>query len=180
MKVLKKIGFVLLVLIALFFITAAFVKKDFSVTKNTTVDKPKSEVFAYIKMLENQDEYSVWQQMDPNMKKSSKGTDGTVGYISSWVSNHEDVGSGEQEIMKIDEGNRMDVMLRFKEPWESEASAYFTTEDDNGKTKVTWGFNGSMPYPWNIMLLFMDMEERVGNDLQTGLDNLKKELESRE
>lgn len=37
--------------------------------------------------------------------------------------------------------------------------------------------DSSMPYPFNLMLLFMDMEEMIGNDLQTGLENLKLVLE---
>ena len=45
------------------------------------------------------------------------------------------------------------------------------------ETTVSWGFNGKMKYPMNLMLLFMDMEEMLGNDLQTGLENLKNVLE---
>ena len=53
-----------------------------------------------------------------------------------------------------------------------------STESVNANTtKVVWGFEGHMDYPSNIMLLFMDMEEMLGGDLQTGLDNLKKNLE---
>jgi hypothetical protein len=53
-----------------------------------------------------------------------------------------------------------------------------TTESmSDSSTKVKWGFNGSMAYPMNLMLLFMDMEEMLGNDLQQGLDNLKAVLE---
>jgi hypothetical protein len=34
-----------------------------------------------------------------------------------------------------------------------------------------------MPYPMNLMLLFMDMDGMLGKDLQQGLDNLKGVLE---
>jgi hypothetical protein len=36
--------------------------------------------------------------MDPDMKKTYRGTDGTVGFVSEWESNKKDVGTGEQEI----------------------------------------------------------------------------------
>jgi hypothetical protein len=34
-----------------------------------------------------------------------------------------------------------------------------------------------MNYTMNLMLLFMNMEKMVGNDLSTGLNNLKQVLE---
>jgi hypothetical protein len=34
-----------------------------------------------------------------------------------------------------------------------------------------------MPYPFNLMGLFMDMEETLGQDLEKGLKNLKRVLE---
>jgi hypothetical protein len=34
-----------------------------------------------------------------------------------------------------------------------------------------------MPYPMNIMLPFMNMEEMLGGDLENGLKNLKNILE---
>jgi len=34
-----------------------------------------------------------------------------------------------------------------------------------------------MKYPMNLMFLFMDFDKMLGDDLQTGLDNLKTVLE---
>jgi len=45
------------------------------------------------------------------------------------------------------------------------------------QTKVKWGFNGKMPYPMNLMLLVMNMDKMLGDQLQTGLNNLKTILE---
>ena len=116
--------------------------------------------------------------MDPAMQKSYRGTDGTVGFVSAWKSDKKDVGSGEQEIKKITEGERLDYELRFKEPWESTSNAYMTTNAvDSSKTKVAWGFEGKMPYPTNLMSLFMDMDGMIGKDLATGLSNLKVLME---
>ena len=115
---------------------------------------------------------------DPNMKKSYSGTDGTVGFISSWESTDENVGVGEQEILKITEGERMDVKLRFKVPFEAEDDAYMITENvDGSSTKVKWGFYGAFPYPMNIFNLIMDMDKQIGGDLEMGLRNLKTVME---
>lgn len=178
MKILKRIVLTLVVIVALALIVAAFMKKDYSVKREVVINKPKQEVFNYIKFLKNQDHYSVWAKMDPNMKKSYKGTDGEVGFISAWDSKKDDVGKGEQEIRKIVEGKRIDVELRFKKPFEATEKGYMTTDAaGENSTKVTWGFDGHMDWPMNIMFLFMDMEAMIGKDLQNGLNNLKKKLE---
>lgn len=178
MKALKYILGFIAGIILLILIVAAVSPKDYAVEREITVNKPVTEVFNYVKYLKNQDNYSVWATMDPNMKKTFTGTDGTVGFVSAWESDNDEVGKGEQEIMKIDEGNRIDFELRFIEPFEATDNAYMITKAIAPTiTKVKWGFSGSMDYPMNIMLLFMDMEGILGADLQKGLENLKKELE---
>tara|TARA_R100000935_G_C2797148_1_gene148707 strand:- start:315 stop:848 length:534 start_codon:yes stop_codon:yes gene_type:complete len=175
----KKILIILLVLIAIPLVVALFLPKDYSVEREIIINKPKQEVFEYVKYLKNQDNYSKWASMDPNMKKTYKGTDGTVGFVSAWESENDDVGSGEQEILKIEEGERIDFELRFIEPFESTSPAFMTTESvAENQTKVTWGFSGHMNYPMNLMMLFMDFEKMIGDDLESGLSNLKSELEN--
>lgn len=178
MKILKAIGITLAVIIGAFLLVALFVKKDYSVVRETTINKPNQQVFEYIKYLKNQDYYSKWNMMDPAMTKTYRGTDGTVGFVATWDSQKEDVGAGEQEIKKITEGERMDFELRFIRPFEATESAYMTTSAvSQNETKVTWGFNGHMNYPMNMMLLFMDFDKMLGDDLSTGLTNLKTVLE---
>ena len=174
MRIVKLILLGIVCLIVLLLIIAAFMKKDMNVTKEVIINKSRQEVFAYVKLLKNQDNYSKWGSMDPNMKKTYTGTDGAVGFISAWVGN-KDVGAGEQEILKIDEGNRIDYALRFIKPFKSNADAFMIFEDaGNNQTNVKWGFKSKMPYPMNVMCLFMNMEEMIGKDFQMGLDKLKK------
>lgn len=178
MKILKRILFVLLAIVALVLITALFVKKDMHAEREVVINKPKSEVFNYLKYLKNQNEYSKWASMDPAMKKEFRGTDGTVGFVSAWDSENGKVGKGEQEIKGIKEGERIDYELRFIKPWESKATSYITTETvSENQTKVKWGFDSKMAYPMNIMQLFMDMDKMIGDDFSTGLSNLKGKVE---
>jgi uncharacterized protein YndB with AHSA1/START domain len=180
MKIIKKIIFGLLVIIAILLIAALFVKKDYAVEREITINKPIDSVFNYVKLMKNQDNFSVWNKKDPNSIRTFKNTDGEVGFIYSWDSKNDEVGAGEQEILKITPNKRIDFELRFKRPFEATDQAYLITEPaNNGATKVKWGFNGSMKYPMNLMLPIMDMENMLGNDLQKGLDDLKVILESK-
>lgn len=177
MRILKRILLFLALLIGAALITALFVNKDMNVEKEIVINKPKQQVFDYVKLIKNQNYYSVWSKMDPNMKQTFTGIDGTVGFVSAWDGN-KDVGKGTQTITKITEGERIETDLLFIEPWESKAAAFMTTSVVNDSTtKVNWGIKSKMPYPMNLMRLFMDMEKMLGDDYEKGLANLKKELE---
>jgi uncharacterized protein YndB with AHSA1/START domain len=156
------------------------VDPNFKVEREIEINKPRAEVFSYVKELKNQAEWGPWIKRDPNIKLTDTGTDGEVGYVSKWDSASEEVGTGEQEIVKIVDGEQIDTKLRFKKPFESEADAFLILSDSGSdKTKVKWGFNGSMPRPMNLMLLFMDMDKEVGKDFDEGLKNLKEILEKK-
>jgi len=178
MKIVKYILFVVAVLVLTVLLVAAFVPTEFGVIRDVSIDRSKGEVFEYVKLLKNQDKFSTWSKIDPNMRKEFNGVDGTVGFISAWSSTHPDVGVGEQEIIRIDNGKRIDYQLRFIEPFESTSTAYMIFDSiDSSRTKLRWGFDGEMDYPMNLMLLFVDMEGELGGDLQEGLNNLKAILE---
>ena len=88
------------------------------------------------------------------------------------------MGTGEQTIINVVEGERIDYLLHFVEPFESSADAYMATESvDSTRTKVKWGFAGKMAYPTNLTLVFMSMDKMIGKDFETGLNNLKGILE---
>lgn len=175
----KKIFFGLLGIIALLLIAALFMPKEYAVEREVTINKPVDSVFKYVKYLKNQNEFSVWANIDPNMKSTFTGTDGAVGAISAWESKVKEVGIGEQEITKINEGKRLDFEIRFKEPMNDTAMGFMSTEMvSENQTKVKWGINGIIPYPINLMLPFMKMDQMIGNDLQKGLENLKGKMEN--
>ena len=169
--------YIILGIIAALLIAGLFVGKVCKANREIVINKPAGEVFNYIKSLKNQDNFSKWGSLDPNMKKEYRGTDGTVGFVSAWEGNKK-VGKGEQEITGIEEGRIVNFDLRFEKPFKSFAKAVMTTEAvDGNNTKVSWGFETKMPYPLNLMKVFTNMEKMAGNDFSTGLDNLKKLLE---
>lgn len=181
MKTLKIILIIIAVIIVVPLIVALFTAKDYAVERQITINKPLEQVWDYVKYLKNQDNYSKWASMDPQMEKSFRGEDGMVGFVSAWESDNPDVGKGEQEIMAIIPSERIDYELRFIEPFESNEKAYMITEaTGDNQTLVKWGFKGRMEYPMNLMLLVMDFEAMLAGDFETGLSNLKTVLEKQE
>jgi Polyketide cyclase / dehydrase and lipid transport len=162
-------------IIVLLLLIALFIKKDFTLEKQVVINRAKQDVFNYLKLIRNQEKYSVWVMKDPNIRMVYTGTDGTVGFTSSWESNDKNVGIGEQEIKKIN-GDSIEVEIRFKKPFEATNYALTTlTVMGDSETKVTQVFYGKSKFPMNLMNLMMD--RMVGNDMQRNLQNLKKNLE---
>ncbi|MEP7371784.1 MAG: SRPBCC family protein [Chitinophagaceae bacterium] len=176
MGILVTILIVIASVIALFLLIAAFTKKDFTLEKQVVINRSKKDVFDYLKLIKNQEQYSVWVMKDSNIKIAYTGTDGTIGFTSSWESNDKNVGIGEQEIKKITEGESMEVEIRFKKPFEgtNQARTSVITLGDT-QTKVTQVFYGSSKFPMNIMNLMMD--KLVGTAMQKNLENMKANLE---
>ena len=168
----------ILCVIAIPFVIALFTSKHFKLEREVTINKPKQAVFDYLKYLKNHDNFTVWASTDPKMKKEYTGTDGTVGFVSAWQSDHKQVGHGKQTITAIKEGEELDMQIHFLKPWDNIANGYFKTEPaGDNQTKVKWGINNDVKYPMKVMRLFMNMEKMIGRDFDKGLAKLKEVME---
>lgn len=169
--------YILAAIVFIVLILGLIAPKTYDVSRSIEIAKPKAEVFENLRFLKNQDAWSPWNKKDPNMEKKFTGTDGEPGAISYWNGN-KDVGEGEQELIKIVDGERIESELRFLKPWKSTSDAYITTEQiDGNATKVTWGFSGKNKFPTSIFMLFMNMDKAVGGDFEEGLSSLKELME---
>jgi len=163
-------------IIALILIIALFTKKDFALEKQIVINNQKAEVFDFLKLIKNQEQYSVWVMKDPNIKLTYTGVDGTPGFTAAWESNDKNVGVGEQEIIQINQNESMQVEVRFKKPFEGTNIATTTvTAIDETQTKVSSIFTGRSKFPMNIMNLMM--EKLVGTAMQQTLENAKAVIE---
>src|SRR5690349_2087361 len=115
-KVLKIVGLIVLAIIAFILIAGLFVKKDFHLEKNITINAPQEKVWNNINTLGAMQKWSPWLEADPNVQTSIEGQDGEVNAIYKWKGNKE-VGSGTQTITKIEKPNRIDTHLHFIEPF---------------------------------------------------------------
>ncbi len=164
-------------IIALFLILAAVMGKHMHIEKTITINKPRAEVFDYIRLMKNHDHFNVWMMMDPNMKTEFTGTDGQEGFVYAWDSAaNKSAGAGEQETKKIVPNERIEYEIRFKRPMEDVAQATLQTKDAGpGQTLVQWSFDSNMKFPMNAMMpMFKNM---LGKQLETSLENLRNIME---
>lgn len=177
MRILKILGFLILGLIALVLILGLVLPKDYEVSRGVVIDAPASFVFNHVASLKAADAWSPWGDKDPNQTVTYEGEDGAVGSTQHWSGN-DDVGEGIQTITAVDPNRRVDTHLKFIRPWESESDAYITLDSTEAGTRVTWGFKGTTPFPWNVMGLFMNMDKMLGGEFEKGLSRLKEQVDA--
>lgn len=179
MHILITILLVIAGLIALLLLMALVGKKEYSLSRSIVINRSLADVFAYIRLLKNQDEYNVWTMMDPNMKKTFTGVDGQPGFIYAWDGNKQ-AGAGQQQIMAIKENQEVTIDVSFIRPFPGLIHTPLQTDKvDEGQTKVTWNMHSHMAFPRNIFLYFMNMDKMLGKELEKSLAKLKEKLENK-
>ena len=178
MKLLKIVGIIILIIIAIMVILGLVAPKKYHVERTTVINAPKDLVFMNVKYWNKWIAWDPWCKMDPTMKITIEGTDGEVGSKYIWVGDPKLTGKGEMINTGVMENDKMNFHIHFIEPWDSEADGYMKVADVDSGTQVSMAFFGKSPFPWNIMLLFMSMDKNIGPDFEDGLARLKLTCEN--
>lgn len=165
--------YVILLIVAILLIIPMFISKDMNYEKSISIEASIDQVWKNVGSLSAMDQWSPWNSKDPGMERSLTGVDGEVGAKQSWISEKKDVGEGSQTIVAVDEPNQLTTKLEFIKPFKSVADAFVKLKDEGSSTQATWGFESQMPYPMNIMKLFMNFEKNMDKDFGAGLEKLK-------
>ncbi len=173
MKVLKIVGIIILILIVIIVILGLVAPKDYTVERSITIDAPKPLVFDQMQYWRNWHAWSPWAEKDSTMQVTIEGTDGEEGAIYKWEGEPKITGKGELVNTGVKENEEITYQMHFIEPMESVSEGYNRVADTDSGTQVLWGMHGETPFPWNIMLLFMNMDKMLGADFERGLDMLK-------
>lgn len=166
--------YVVLGLMALVLILGLFISKDMNYEKSISIDASIQEVWKHVSSLSAMDKWSPWKLKDPDLVQTITGTDGTIGATQAWKSNVKNVGEGSQTIVRVDEPHTFDTKLVFLKPFKSIADGYVKLAEEGSGTLATWGFRSQMPYPMNLMKLFMNFEKAMDKDFGYGLGKLKQ------
>ena len=163
-------------LIVLLVLSGLIISKEMNIERNIVINKSVNEVYEYLKFMQHQDYFSVWNMTDPNMKKTHKGTDGTVGFLYTWDSEMKNVGAGEQQTTGIEDGKSIDYTVKFYRPMQNTGNIRFQiTSLGEESSSVAWIFDSPSKFP---MSLFSPIfKKMLGKDLLKGLNNLKGILE---
>jgi hypothetical protein len=167
------IVYILLGIIVIFLLAAAFAGTAWSYEQSILINAPVEKVWGNMNSLHAINQWNPWMGIDPNMKLQYNGTDGTPGASFSWDSPVKNVGAGGQTILSVKERSLLATRIDFLRPFKSTGYADFDLEPERRESRVTWSIRSKMPYPINIVKLFGGIQRNMGRDFSKGLNKLK-------
>jgi hypothetical protein len=172
MIVLYTLAGLVLLIVVLMLVAPKGSKLERSIVANVSPE----QAFQSLRSLKNFDDWSPWNDRDPNLVRGYKGKEGEIGSIAWWKGNRE-VGEGEQEVKTLDPNSYIETELRFFKPFKAVNKSYWRISPEGNGTKVTWGFDAKFKMPMNIMFLFISMESAISKDYEIGLERWKSLVE---
>ena len=171
------IAVLLAIAIAVVLILAATKPDRFSIERTTVVKAPPEAIFPLIDDFHQWVAWSPYENRDPAMKRGYSGAARGKGAVYSWEGNSK-VGSGRMEILESSAPAKIVIKLDFFKPFEGHNLAEFTMLPQGNVTNVGWLMHGPLPFMGKVMHLFMNMDNMIGKDFESGLANLKRLAET--
>jgi uncharacterized protein YndB with AHSA1/START domain len=176
MKLLKKIGLILLLLIVLLIIVGFFLPGQYEVKETVEIDRSPEIVYFHAMNFKQREKWDPWLEKDPDTESSINTTQSGVG--TTWQWEGEKIGAGKITVQKIVVNEQIVSRLQFfmNDTTEARVEWNFKPRKKN-KTLVTWEVSGELQgiaERWTGIF----MKGSLTNSLDKGLQNFKKYLES--
>lgn len=171
----KKVLYVVLGLVAIYFILCLFGPSSVKVERSISINAPKELVQKQLADLKFfHDSWSPWTEKDTAAKTTYTGEIGQPGSTYLWESDKKDVGKGS---MTYDRTVNDSVLHTLRFDGMGDAKVYFITKPENNVTNVTWGMTFDIGFFGRGPMLFMNFDKQMSPDFEKGLSKLKTALE---
>ena len=172
LKIVSIIVVVVLVVIAGILIYASTRPDSFRVQRSISIKAPPDKIFPLISDLKAWTTWSPYEKKDPAMARTYGGVTAGKGATYEWAGN-KNVGQGRMEILEATSPSKVLIKLDFLKPFEAHNTAEFTVAPKGDTTLVTWAIYGPSAFVTKVMGLFLDMDNMIGKDFESGLADLK-------
>ena len=157
-------------------VAASMQPDDIHVERSITISASAADVAPFAEDLQKVNEWSPWEEKDPNVDKKYSEETNVVGATYEWKGN-EEVGHGIQTIKSIEPGKVVHE-LEFFEPFPGKADATISYAVEGSDVKVTWALDQPADFPLKVMTTFTSMDDMLGPDFEKGLGMLKPLVET--
>jgi len=145
------------------------------IERSTYIEADMSTVRALVEDFSQWNSWSPWTIIEPDCTVEVEGGKGEIGHTMSW--DGEIIGSGTNTLIE-NSADKLSYDLRFIKPFKSQANTGFVFEEVDGKIKVTWFMDSSMPF--FLFFMIKPMKAWIGMDYDRGLRMLKEMAEKGE
>ncbi|HEX5872708.1 MAG TPA: SRPBCC family protein [Longimicrobium sp.] len=143
----------------------------FRMQRSAVIDAPPERIHPLIDDFRRWAEWSPYEKLDPEMKKTYGGADAGPGATYGWEGRKS--GAGRMEITQAHPHSRIAIALDFTKPFRANHTAEFTLQPQGGATRVTWGMDGRNPFTSKLFGVFVNLDHMIGKDFEAGLASLK-------
>ena len=174
----KKIAAGAVVVLVVFLGYVATRPGHFQYERSGIIDAPPERIYPYLVDFQKGNEWSPYEKMDPNMKKTYSGTGGVPGAVMTFDGNS-NVGSGSLELLKTEVNKSAEIRLRMTKPMAAENLIVYTLTPEGEGTRFTWSMSGDGGFIGKLMSVFIDCEKMIGGQFEQGIANLKAIAEAK-
>jgi hypothetical protein len=173
MGVLKIIGSVAGVGVALLLLYAATRPDSFHVARSAVVQAPPAKVHALIADLH---QFNTWNPFNKDPATRGEYAGPAAGPGATY---HFDGGSGGKGSIRIlgSAPTEVAMELHMLKPMEARNKVLFTLVPRGDATEVTWAMDGPSPYIAKVLHVIINMDRMVGGAFEAGLGELKQRAE---
>jgi len=150
----------------------------FTVQRTVTMKSPPKYIFTNLNSFFRWAEWSPWNDLDPAVKRTYEGPVVGVGNVYAWAGNAK-AGEGRMTLEESRKDELVRVKLELFKPFSGTYTTTLTLKPVPEGTTVTWALEGHHGFMGKAASLFTDMEARVGEDFEAGLDRLRTMAEYR-
>ena len=171
-NILLAVAAVIIALVIVLLIVVALRPADFRISRRISTAAPASAVFPHVNDLSKWREWSPWEKLDPNLKRTYEGPAAGVGAGYAWEGNPQ-VGQGRMTITESRPSDLVRIRLEFIKPFQATNTSEFSFERAGSDTVITWSMSGRNNFMAKAFGLLMNMDKLIGKDFEKGLARLK-------
>ena len=177
MKALKIIGIILGVIAMIIVGIILTLKGEGHLERSITINAPVEKVFKVVNSFSHNKDWSPWFQIDPDMTTVYSGPEKGVGAKYAWESEHQDVGTGEQEIIEVKENELVNTTMAFGGMTGTYYASFILKKIDENRTEVTWTYDGTAEATMEKFFIDYLVEPMLGPMYEQGMTDLKSFIE---
>ncbi|WPU66702.1 GyrI-like domain-containing protein [Peredibacter starrii] len=144
----------------------------FRYERSGVINATPEKNFPYLSDFKLGGEWSPFEQVDPNMKKTFTGN------VMEFEGN-KDAGSGRLELLNTVPNQSVDIKLTMLKPFHAENLVQYKLTPEQNGTRFTWIMSGDGGFMGKLMNVFMDCEKMIGDQFLKGISNLKSVVEGK-
>ncbi|WP_413612738.1 SRPBCC family protein [Bdellovibrio sp. HCB-110] len=173
----KIVGLIIAIIVVGFLGYVSTRDGKFRYDRSGVINAPPEKIFPYLVDFKKGAEWSPYEKVDPNMKKTFSGPEAQVGSIMEFEGN-KDAGSGKLEILRIVPNEAVDIKLTMIKPMHAENLVEYKLTPEGTGTRFSWSMSGDGGFFGKLITVLIDCEKMVGDQFSEGINNLKTVVEA--